>query len=811
MNRFIDVMIEKYKLFFVIIMLFTLPLGYYYTQQTTLNHIDVFFEKDDPDLNFYKKFQETYGNEEMGVIVFKDKSIFSLQNIEIIRKISTMIKETEGIQRVLSLSEIEVPRGNEDMVSFEKIIPDGDLNEQMLSIAKENAFSHDLVTQSLISNDGTTTAIIIELESISSNMKKRELLTQIMNSAKEIAGNAVTLHFSGTPFIEVEINDLTRRDNFKFAPITLAIILLIVTFLFRKISLSILTLLNICLIEIWGIGFFTSCGEAMNMVTVIIPPVLMAIAVADSIHILAHYREIYMSSLKGHAESVAESIKALWLPCLFTSLTTGIGFLSFIITSVRPVKTVGIYSAIGVMFAFALTVTFLPVALMFLKKILEKDKPVHKILQKMGNTTPEASNPMEMQKNKSIFTRILINIGNFTINNSKMISIVAGIILVVGVVGMTKLEYETNFANYLPDKNNIKKDITFIEENFGGTVPVEMLIRAKSEKFDFTHPHSLKMLEDIQRELLEFNGQYSRTFSIADYIKEINKAFKNGKEEAYTIPETRIDVVDYYELGDEDTLLKMVSSDKMEARISLFSHLESSKKTKENSIIIDDIIEKKIGRNYTYNLTGSSPLYMVMDKNLRKSQFSSFFSALILIFIMMCFIGRNLKLTIISMIPNLFPIICTLGIMGWLKIPLDVSTIMIASVTIGIAVDDTIHFLVWFRRNALSGMDIKSSLLKTYMDAGKPIVITSVVLCATYLVLISGSVTPIIAFGILASLAMAFALIGDLLVFPALILVFKPEIETQKQKERKRININPVPASVVGMAAGKGTAQVSSR
>ena len=154
--------------------------------------------------------------------------------------------------------------------------------------------------------------------------------------------------------------------------------------------------------------------------------------------------------------------------------------------------------------------------------------------------------------------------------------------------------------------------------------------------------------------------------------------------------------------------------------------------------------------------------------------------AFIIIFFMMFFVCKTIKLTIISMVPNLFPIFLTLGIMGWFNIPLDVSTIMIASVTLGIAVDDTIHYLVWFRRNISSGMDTKPALVKALRDVGKPIVITSVVLLFGFIVLLTGSIKPTQTFGALTALAMLLALVGDLFLLPMLILIFKPEIKTMQ-------------------------------
>jgi predicted RND superfamily exporter protein len=186
-------------------------------------------------------------------------------------------------------------------------------------------------------------------------------------------------------------------------------------------------------------------------------------------------------------------------------------------------------------------------------------------------------------------------------------------------------------------------------------------------------------------------------------------------------------------------------------------------------------------KEFTVSYTGLSALYITMDENLRDSQLRSFLSAFIVIALMMYLICKNVKLTLISIVPNLFPILVTLGIMGWLNIPLDATTIMIASVTIGIAVDDTIHFITWFRRNRLSGMTTEQAIIQVFKDTGKPIVMTSVVLSAAYFLLITGSVKPIIAFGALAGLAMVFALMGDLFILPSLIMLLKPVIKNNEE------------------------------
>jgi hypothetical protein len=536
--------------------------------------------------------------------------------------------------------------------------------------------------------------------------------------------------------------------------------------------LSLLGQINIIVIALWGVGFLIMCGESINSVTVIIAPILLAISIADSIHILSHYKEVYLSNGNNHKNAVIHSAKMLWLPCLFTSITTGIGYLSFITTSVRAVKIVGFFTAAGVMIAFFMTIFLLPSVLLLFQNRVGKSLKAGKLKE---------TNKKKLNGKKSMTSLFLSFLSNFTIKRYKAISAVFLIITIIIGAGMSQLIFDTDFVNYLKNSNKIKKDIIFIENNLRGTVPVELIIEASSVEYDFTHPESLVLIEKIQKNVINhMDGRYTTSFSAADYFKEVNRAFNGGDNAFFSIPDEQPDLIDYYETGDAEILDKIISPDKMKARISFSSLFGSTKKSEKFMTYLKTDVSKLLGDNYSYRFTGLSGLYVTMDHNLKTSQLRSFGTAFILIFFMMFFVCRNIKLTVISMIPNIFPIAVTLGIMGWAGIPLDTSTIMIASVTIGIAVDDTIHFITWFRRNRLNGMDTESAIKKTFMDTGKPIIMTSVVLCIAYFVLMTGSVKPIIAFGALAGLAMFFALLGDLFILPAAILIFKPEFKRKK-------------------------------
>lgn len=768
MDSMIDLIIKRSRYVLAAILLITLPMLYSSVQQKFFNHVDIFFEENDPDILFYKRFQKTYGNEELAVILFTDRNIFTRENLELIRRMTSRIDTSEGISRVFSLTNAQEAVGTEDTVIFKTIIPDGELRQQTLTAIRKKALTNNTLVNNLISADGKTTAILIELEPIRDNMKKRKILLDIMNSCNEIAGSRIKLHFAGVPYVEVELNSLTRDDFLTFTPIIFIITFIIVTMMLKNISLSLLCQFNLLLSLIWGVGIFSLCGETLNMVTMIMGAVLLAIAVADSIHMLSHYGEVYASNGGNHLDAVKDALRYVWLPCFFTSLTTGVGFFSFITSSIRPVKILGVFTSIGVLVAFILTITFLPAVLLLMKRKFSKE---------MREGAEQEVHGDGHLREGNLFTEVLMKIGKFSTGYSKLIFALFLVVFAVALIGAMRIKFETNTMHYLPDDNTIRTDINYIENNFGGTIPFVLLVRAKSRDFDFNHYDSLKLIDDIQTDLMKGIKHFSTSLSIADYFKEINQAFNDNSEEYYRIPENRLDILDFYEIGDTDVLDRIIAPDRMEARISFQSRWDSNEAAKGIDTYISRYMKNKLGDNYSYKFTGLSSLYLHMEFNLKESQIRSFLLAFVIIFVMMFFVCGSIMLTIVSMIPNLFPIVLTLGIMGWKNIPLDVSTIMIASITIGIAVDDTIHFIVWFKRNLSSGMGVQESLMKTFRDVGKPIAITSLVLFMGFFILILGSIKPTQAFGVLTAMAMLFAVMSDLLILPAMLMIFKPGIK----------------------------------
>ncbi len=765
-DRLIQTIIRHHKITLAVIFMVTLFCTYQYFQQTHNNHISIFFDRDDPLYQAYEKFQAIYGNEEYGIIALEGDTLFSNESFAVIRNLTASLENIPGIDRVVSLTNVEEFFGAEDYVELRPVVPSGALLPAEIVRVRQRAFANAFVRKHLVAAAGTMTALHVELEKMGEK-EKRRTVRSMTETARAIAGDHFTVYASGSSLVEVEMNRLSERDFNLFVPIIIVLIMVFILIIFRHLTLAILCQVNLLVILLWGVGFFVFCGEKFNIITNAMGAILLAIAIADSVHILSHLKETARKTDLEVLPAIRHTIRQVWFPCLFTSLTTGAGFISFYASDIRPVAMLGLFTAISVVFAFFLSVTALPALMVLMQKFLSTA-----ITHFRGKKT--IAHPPH------VFTRGLMVSGRIATSHNLLLFIFFVLILIISIAGILRIKFETNTFHYLPDANQIKSDFLVIEKQFGGTIPFVVVIQSKTG--DFTDPAAVRRIEQFQEMFLAENEGITSAFSVVEYVKEFNKAFNENNPAFYRIPEAAEDIADAYELGDPEVLERLLSMDRKETCVIFNTIWDSDESGYRLHADVTDYLSNHFRPDFSFHITGLSSLYLTMNKHLQESQIKSFFIAFFIIFLMMILVCRSFWLAVLSMIPNLFPIFLTLGVMGWAGIPLDVATTMIASVTIGIAVDDTIHFVSWLRRNAAIHKDRKTAIVQTFIDVGKPIVITTFLLFSGFMVLTLGSIVPTRMFGLLTAFSMMFAMIGDFFVLPPLVLIFRPALPPLARK-----------------------------
>ncbi|MBU0995796.1 MAG: MMPL family transporter [Proteobacteria bacterium] len=761
---FASFVVTRKHYIFVLVLCLSLPAGYYTAMQKHDNHLDAYFEDTNTEWIHYKDFQRTYGNDELEVVIVHGDNLFTKKNIQIIRDLTEAINGISGVNRVTSITEAESPvnENGDDTVNFMKFFPEKNLSREGLEKGRKRIEESHLIQNYLISEDAKTAAVVVLLDPLSEK-EKINTSRKIFETAKKIIDGRIEFRVAGIPVVEADLNAIGVREGIILGSATYIMIFIVILLLLKDFTLAILAQVNLLVTFLYGIGLFVFCGETFNMVTVSMGVVLLAICIADDIHLLVQYKDDYEKLNQDPEKAIKQTIKHVFVPCLFTTLTTAVGFLSFVTGTIRPTRIYGIFTATGVITAFFLTMAFLPSLVLLFHNRIHKQKGRENEIQKVRQKMP-------------VLNRVIDKIGVFSIHRHKAIGFIGIFIVVFSIMGIAKIRFETNLLAYFPEDNKTKQDYRFIENNLGGVNPVIMRVKSLSDPSAFNSPANLMMIDDIQQKIMERSDYFSSSISIADVMKEIHMAFNNGSKDDYTVSGNELDIADYYELAPGDIVDRLVSPEKDEAIITFMTKWKTLEVSKGIFLFIDNVMKNGLENGFRYELTGYKTLFISLGDRIKESQLRSLVAAVIVIFVMMLFVCRSFSLTLIAMIPNLLPIIMTYGIMGWMDIPLDLVTLMIGSIVMGIAVDDTIHFIVWLRRNVQSGLPLEEALLKTYKDVGKPIVITTVILFMGFIICILGTMVPTKFFGVLVAFSLLFALLGDIFMLPSLILIFRPKI-----------------------------------
>ncbi|MHC4181943.1 MAG: efflux RND transporter permease subunit [Planctomycetota bacterium] len=763
--------ILKYRiLFFILIGLLTGFFGYFARQASTDNSIEVWLNEGDPKLDYYHDFIEKFGDEEFLIIAVNDASIFSSEGIKLVDSIAKELEKLEGVKNVTSLASVF-----KDKLSspYFKDILKKSRGKKVVDVFKEEIMSDHMYLNNVISGDGKTTAIIatVEKSSPESRMKLVNESRGIITSTRNALGQEALpkdFYLAGPSIVNAELDRMSQRDIRVFMPIMFAVAFVILVILFRNFSGVLIPILTISINTIWAVGLFVIFHNKMNMVSSMLTPLVFIISLATTVHILNRfYQEVTIS--KDRQRNVLETVKSIGIPCFLTCTTTSIGFLSLMVSDVTPVKNTGIFIAAGIMMSFFVCITLVPGILSLFPVLGSRTSGNVSEDEKLGDEKPGDEKPGNAEvSGMSGF------VGSFVKKNTLWIFVFSIIFVGFAIYGITRIKVESNIFESFPENSEISRSTAYIENNLMGLLPIEIAINAVDTGGIF-QPEVLDKMETLQDYLKEL-PEVTTSMSVADYVRKLNKLL--GKDKSNNQAVTQQKAIDYVKLASlhGDSIVKsLYTSDNNEGRVSVRMKNVGSSRYQEIVSGIEQFIKSNVPVSIGCTITGIVPLLMDMQGYLVESQIKTFTLAFILIFICITLLLKSLRIGMISMIPNLIPITVTLGVMGYLDIRLDVATIMIASVAIGISVDDTIHFLYRFKKEFRIDMNHYLAIKRTLSGVGRALVFTTVVATCGFLIFCLSSFKPIQYFGLLTGVTMVTALVADIFILPSCILLFKPK------------------------------------
>lgn len=723
------------------------------------NSIKIWFVEDDPNMQDFTEFNETYGGDEFISVALKTTgdSIFNPRDLKIISNISDDLKKVKGVTYVVSVTDAVDVWGVDDTIHIGKLMEDLPKSGAEAQKLRERIFSNPLYIGTIISEDGKTTLITARLQDTSIIDERRaEIVGEVRGIAKRYEEEwGDTIHIAGIPVLNITLNELTFKDLTMFVPITILLTVFTLYITMRRWSAVVLAISAVGISVVISMGLYKLTGKSMSMMTTMVPTLIMVIGVADSIHIINHYFErVLDSGGRSKRDILVNTIRVIGIPCLMTTVTTAVGFSTLGLSQMVPVRETGLFTAAGIFTAFFVTITFIPICYSFMR--LPKKKTPH-------------------DEGRGAIVSVLNWFYRLSTTYPVPIVIFGAMLFAGSIYYMTKINVETQDIEFMRESHPLRVAYYFMEDNVGNVTPVEFII--EGEPGTGHEPDTLKAVEEFQ-DYLATDPDISTSLAVTDLIKRLNMAFYENDPDSYTIPGTREAVAQLlllYEMAPDGELEYFLNFDSSGMRVSGRAKNITSNQCKILLNRTDKYFKENLPEGLTGRMTGIVPLYVHMVDYIIRSQMVSFSLAFVIIFFLLGLQLKSVRLGLISIIPNTIPIAMTMGAMGLFGINLDTATVMISTVAIGIAVDDTIHFLNRYKLEFRQVNDHEEAIRRAMKTSGRAIVTTSIILLFGFWTLLFGSFKPTTYFGFLSGVTMLTALIGDLLVLPAVLVLFRPK------------------------------------
>jgi predicted RND superfamily exporter protein len=767
---------------FIIIIAFISQMKYLTVDTST----EGFLHKNDPLRIEYDKFREQFGRDEKILIAIQSKDIFTLK---FLTKLNKLHRELENnlpyIKEVNSLINARNTRGTIDSLIVDDLFEQLPKNQKALEFKKQLAKNNPLFRDLLIDEAGTITTIIIDTatytsldkngnplvededefgdeNTINSNEKKEFLSdwenAQIVAKTNEIVTKYQSEDFkilvSGTAVINAELKASVTSDMQKFIKLVLIVMSIFLALMFRRISGVVLPLIAVLFTIISTLGLMAIFKAPITVVTQILPSFLLAVTIGASIHLLAiFFKEFNLTKDKKQALRYAMGHSGLAI--VMTSLTTASGLWSFSFSQLAPVADLGKFASAGVLVGLIFTLILLPA---FLSLVRLKPKNI-----KIVNN----------QEVHTFMDKLLIKIANIGITYPKRIILITTIIIIISISIVSQLRFSHKPIVWFNKNHPVRLATNLIDDKMKGSVTLEVIIDTKKEN-GLYEPTILNAIDNFSKDILTIKSDkffVGKTLSVVDIIKETNKALNENKKEAYIIPQDKNLIAQellLFENSGSDDLEDFVDSRFSKARITVkLPYIDAM----DYIALLNKINQKadKYFKNQAkITTTGISNLLSRIMKAAIYSSAFSYILALILITIMMLILIGNIKIGLVSMIPNISPILVVTTIMVIFDIPLDMFVMLIGAIAIGLAVDDTVHFMHNFRRYELHYNNVNKAIKMTLLTTGRAMIVTTIVLSFGFFVFMGASMDNIFNFGLLTGTAIIIAVLADFFLVPAI-------------------------------------------
>ncbi|MDA9584594.1 efflux RND transporter permease subunit [Flavobacteriaceae bacterium] len=728
----------------------------------------------------YNKFLEIFGEEgNLVLLAVKDSSVFTTDKFNAWNSLAKSFDSLPEVEFTLSIADVKKLKKDTKNRKFvlESIYEKKITSQEKVNSIKKELFEKLPFYDNLLYNKKTgtiQTAIYIDKEIVNTPVRKAfvfdKLIPIIDRFEKE---NNLDVRVSGMPYIRT-INAQNIIDEIQlFVLGALFITGIIFFFFFRSYRATFITLLVVTIGVTWAFGFIGLFGYEITVLTALIPPLIIVIGVPNAVFLINKYQQ----EIKSHgqqAKALQRVISKIGNATLMTNITTASGFATFVFVKSQLLREFGILASINILSIFVLALLIIPIIYSFMEP--PKKKHLNHLERRWMENVVDWMEKMVREQRIAIYITTVV-------------------IIILGIIGLYQIRVSGSLIEDMPKTKAFFKDIKFFENEFGGIMPLEILVDTKKEK-GVMKLSTLKRMDKIN-EVIESFPELSKPVSIVNLVKYSKQAYYKGKPKYYQLPTSQEQnyIFEYTKNsdGNSNMLNNFVDSTGQFARITTFMKDIGTDKMNVIQERLSQIVKKEFpSERYNVSFTGKALVFLKGTNYLIGNLVFSLSLAILLISLFMAWMFRSFRMILISIIPNMLPLLITAGLMGFFGIPIKPSTILVFSIAFGISVDDTIHFLAKYRQELIaSNWKIRKSVYAALRETGVSMFYTSIVLFFGFLVFTVSSFGGTIALGGLVSITLLLAMVSNLLLLPSLLLTFEKKIANKEVLKEPSITIIP--------------------
>lgn len=705
-----------------------------------------FFPEGDEDLAFFRDFIENFEADDnfMLVALVREDGVFDSTFLEKVHDFSLRARELPHIEETQSLTKISYPIKTPFAVTSIPVIHIKDPSRYATD--RERVLADKRFVHNLINEDATALVVYLKTNPTMTLPVSEELMIGLEALSKEM--DFPQVHMLGRAYFQRELVAMQKREITFSAIVSGFLVCFVMYLLFRRPWGIIVSLVSIGLGLLLFLGTLGALGRELNAISALYPVLMIIVGTSDVIHIMSKYIDELQKG-KSQEDAIKIAFKEIGMATLLTSLTTAVGFATLLTSRVTPIRDFGINAALGVMIAYLTVIFFTTAALSFFR----------------------TDQIIKMGKGQSFWERLLESIYNFTLKRKSAIVWGSLVTAVLCAWGISRITTNYSIINNMPTGSQITTDFKYFEENLTGFRPLEFAVFTQGDHrvTDYLVLQEIAKIEGF----LEGNENVQAVGSVTDIYKSLNQMHANNRLDAYQLPDTEAKYKRYQGLADQIPMLQlniMVNEEQDKARITSRIVDIGADSIKAFGNRADDWIAANVDSNIIHvKQTGTG---LIIDKNaqyIRRSLLSGLGIAILIVSGLMGLLFQSGRILLISIVPNLIPLLLAGALLGFLGIELEAGVSIVFAVIFGIAVDDSIHFLSKFKLARMRGMKVEEAIHLTFKETGKAIVLTSILLFFGFMVMLFSSHPPSVTIGLLISLTLLSAVAADLLLLPLLI------------------------------------------